>query len=154
MPRQGIVIETRADTALISTSRRGVCGECAQRPSCSFESALGSDASDEVLANNPLGATPGDQVEFDLPDGVELKLSILIWAVPVIGLLAGAIIGSRLSPALSLPENTAALIGAVAGLFISIVPVIVYDRLAANDPRLVPSITKITRTQCKEVDSR
>ena len=139
--------------ALISTSRRGICAECAERSSCSFESALGKDVPEEVFANNPVGASPGDHVEFELPGRTELKLSFLIWAVPVIGLMTGAILGHRLLSIFSLSNNAATLIGAVIGLIFAVLPVVAYDRRIAKNQKLIPSITRITRTPCEKVDS-
>lgn len=148
MSRNGIVIEVKGEYAAISTSRRGICGDCADRSSCSFESAMGSDAPEIVQAGNPVGASPGDLVEFDLPGFTELKLSILIWAVPIIGLIAGAIIGSRIHGFFSLSNDLSTLIGAVFGFFLFFAPIVIYDRMVASDPKLNPSIIRVIPSPC------
>jgi sigma-E factor negative regulatory protein RseC len=142
MPRYGVIIETDSGRAIIKTSRRGICAECSDKASCSFESALGKDAPEEVRAQNPINARAGDHVEFDLPGRTELKLSLMIWGLPIAGLIAGAVTGARLHPILSLSSDAAALLGAVAGLVLSIVPLVIYDRLVKNDQRLVPVIIR------------
>jgi sigma-E factor negative regulatory protein RseC len=143
MSRLGHVIETRGDHATISTSRRGICDGCSEKSSCSFESALGKDTPEEVLALNPVNARVGDHVEFDLPGHTELKVSLVVWGVPVAGLIAGAAAGSNLG--LPLSEDLATLLGAVAGSVLAYLAVMLYDRRAARDSRLKPRILKIVK---------
>lgn len=152
MPRYGIILETREGRALVSSSRRGVCAECSDKASCSFENAMGRSEPDEVEVFNPVGARPGDHVEFDLPGRTELKLSLLIWAVPVAGLIAGAVLGHGLYNSFAADPDSATFVGALAGLAVSIAPVIVYDRRARRDPRLVPSIIRtVDPSKCPDL---
>jgi len=148
MPRFGIIVETIGDQAVIETSRRGICAECSHQSSCSLEGALGKDVPEKVRANNPIGAKVGDVVEFDLKGHTELKLSLLIWAVPLAGLITGAMTGASVSESLSLSADTAAFIMGLAGLVLFFVPVMVYERYFAKDHRLTPDILRITRDTC------
>lgn len=152
MPRFGIILETREGRALVSTARRGVCAECSEKASCSFENALGKTEAEQVEVFNPVNAGIGQFVEFDLPGRTELKLSVLIWAVPVAGLIAGAVLGHGFHEVFSAEPDPATFIGAVAGLFASLAPVIVYDRRSRRDPRLVPSIIRtVDPSTCPEL---
>jgi sigma-E factor negative regulatory protein RseC len=143
MPRIGYVLETAAGTARIVTTRRGICAGCSERSSCSFENALGKDVPEEVTARNPVGAKPGDTVEFDLPGHTELKVSLLVWVVPLAGMIAGAVAGANLHRWLSLGRDPATLLGAVAGSALAFAGVILCDRRASRDERLVPSVLKV-----------
>ncbi len=148
MPRFGIIVETIGDQAVIETSRRGICAECHHQSSCSLDGALGKDVPEKVRANNPIGAKIGDVVEFDLKGHTELKLSLLIWAVPLAGLIIGAIIGASLHQSLSFSADAAAFIVGLAGLVLFFVPVMLYDRYFAKEDRLTPDILRITRDTC------
>ncbi len=148
MPRIGIIMETTGDQALIETSRRGVCAECHHQSSCSFEGALGKDVPEKVLANNPIGAKRGDVVEFDLPGHTELKLSLLIWAVPLAGLIIGAVTGASVYEHLSLSPDAASFVLGLAGIVLFFVPVLMYERYFGKDHRLTPDILRITRDTC------
>jgi sigma-E factor negative regulatory protein RseC len=149
MPRVGIIIETRADEAVISTHKRGICAECAEHASCSLESTMGRDAPEDVVAKNPIGAKVGDYVEFDLPGATELKLSVLIWGLPVIGMVAGAILGPAHIPHHFSDPDTASFIGAVIGLAVAAVPAVIYDRLVRRGRGLVPEITRtVSKSAC------
>jgi len=153
MSRIGIVLEAQADRAVLQTSRRGICDTCAQKSECSFESALGKDVPEQVVAKNPIKARPGDLVEFDLEGRAELKLSFLVWIVPLIGLVAGAIIGAALHQRIGLAADPAAFIGALAGFIVFFLPLIAYDRLMARDQSLIPVIKRITKEAC-EISTR
>ena len=168
MSRIGTVIETRGDRALLSTSRRGICDGCSERSACSFESsggiedAYGGAASDEIEVLNPINARPGQTVEFDLPGHAELKVSLLIWAVPIVALIAGAAAGAKLLAATGLSVDLATLIGAAAGIGLGFAIVVACDRRAARTRTLVPRIKKIVnpatcpdlpRAQSIETDS-
>ena len=143
MPRIGIVIETTGQSARVSAPRRGVCEGCADRSSCSFENALGEDKPEMVEVHNPIGAQPGQTVEFDLPGHTELKVSLLVWVVPLIGLVTGAVLFASLHERLSLGEDSATLLGAGVGFAAAFLPVVLFDRLAAGKTRYVPSILKV-----------
>lgn len=143
MPRIGYVIETRNEKALISTTRRGICADCAEKSSCSFENALGKETPEEVTVLNPVNARVGDYVHFDLVGHTELKVSLMVWVVPLAGLIAGAIAGANLYETIHLSQDPATLIGAVLGFFLAFSLVMLYDRKAAKDPRLIPRILKV-----------
>ena len=140
MTRLGYVIETAGDRALVSTKRQGICGNCAERSSCPNDSALDTAPPETITVLNPVKARPGDNVEIDLPGHTELKVSFLIWAVPLAGLIAGAMAGAKWIP---LGLDLATLIGAAAGLALAFSIVVVCDRRAAGSRRLVPRIIKV-----------
>ncbi|HUT56156.1 MAG TPA: SoxR reducing system RseC family protein [bacterium] len=149
MPRVGIVIETRAHEAVVSTHKRGICADCADHSSCSLEGAMGKEVPEDVVARNPINARVGDYVEFDLPGLTELKLSLLIWGLPVAGMVAGALIAPHHVPAALADADTASFIGAVIGLIVSAVPIVIYDRLSRRDRNLVPEITRtVSKSSC------
>lgn len=98
-----------------------------------------------VTAENIAGAKPGDTVELDLSGHMELKLSLLVWAVPIAGLIAGAILGVRLHAPLGVGEDPAAMVGALVGFVASYGLLKAVDRRSADDPRLVPHVVRVVR---------
>ena len=151
MTRLGYVSELRGDRAVISTSRRGVCDGCSEQSSCAFDKALGKDKPVEVEAVNAVHALPGDFVEFDLKGHTELKVSLLVWAVPFAGIITGAALGAGFSDAVGLSRDVATLIGAAVGLLLAYAMVMAVDRRSKDDPRLTPHILKIVKpASCPE----
>ena len=57
----------------------GACAGCGQRPK---EEIL-------ALANNPIGAQPGDFVEVEPSSGHNIGLSVVVFGLPCVGLAAG-----------------------------------------------------------------
>ena len=143
MPRIGIVIETTGQSARVSAPRRGVCEGCADRSACSFENALGEDKPEIVVVRNPIGARPGQTVEFDLQGHTELKVSLLVWVVPLIGIVTGAALLASFHQQLSLGQDPATLLGAAIGFAVAFLPVVLFDRRAAGKTGYVPSILKV-----------
>jgi sigma-E factor negative regulatory protein RseC len=147
MTRLGYVVKTHGDRAVISTSRRGVCDGCSEKSSCAFDKALGKDEPVEVEAVNTARALPGDFVEFDLEGHTELKVSLLVWVVPLLGIIAGAVLGTACSDA----GDIATLIGAAVGFILAFAIVIFVDRRSRDDPRLTPHILKVIKpTSCPD----
>jgi sigma-E factor negative regulatory protein RseC len=158
LSRIGHVLQTIGSRALISTARRGICDGCKTRSGCAFDMAPANDTlekPEEIMAANPVDARVGDTVEFDLPGHTELKLSFIIWVVPLLGLIGGAAAGAALHEALSLSRDPATLLGALTGLILSYLLVVLLDRRTGKDPRLEPRILKIVNaSDCPQAPER
>ena len=152
MSRPGLVLGLHGARARVSTARRGLCGECSDKVACGMHMGDSVDSSEVVLADNPLGARPGDVVEIDLPPTVELKVSFLVWMMPLIGLVAGAAIGSAVHVSVGLSVDVATLLGAISGTAAAYAVLRRIDRKAAGDRRLEQRIVRITmRVACSDV---
>ena len=143
MPRVGLLIEALGEQATVRASRRGVCADCSGSGACSFENALGKGEPETVTVYNPIRARPGDYVEFDLTGHTELKVSLLVWVVPLVGLVLGAVAGSAAHVRLSMGPDVATLLGAIAGFIAAFAVVKWVDRRSGRDARLVPHILKV-----------
>jgi sigma-E factor negative regulatory protein RseC len=143
MARVGTVLEVRGEHALIEAARRGVCEGCADQQSCAVDALGSSDHIESVLAHNPVAAGPGDVVEFDLAGHAELRISLLVWVVPLAGLIAGAIVGANLHGAISLGRDVGTLAGAVLGVALAFGAVVAVDRRSRGSPDLVPVVRKV-----------
>ena len=96
----------------------GACAGCSQKPS---EEIL-------ALAENEIGAKPGDFVEVE-PTGVgNISVSVIVFLLPCIFLALGYVAGQAL---LGL-SDTAALLTGLAGLVVGFVPAYLVNRSIAN----------------------
>jgi len=143
MPRSGTILEVIGDHALIETTRRGICDGCSDHANCAMEGYASSGLAEKVRARNAIGARPGDRVEFELSGHTELKLSLLLWVVPLVGLVAGAVVGTSLHRPLSLDRDLATLLGALLGGALAFGGVMYVDQRARGDARLVPEIIRV-----------
>lgn len=92
----------------------GACAGCSQKPQGEIL----------ALASNPIGAAPGDHVEVEPTGGHNISASVVVFALPCVGLGAGYILGQSL---LNLGELTA-LGTAALGLIIGFLPAILMNR--------------------------
>ena len=89
------------------------CEGCPQKPK---EEIL-------ALANNPIGAVPGDWVEVELASGSAIGVAALVYLVPCVTLLGGYLVGQGLG----LGEGASVGLGAV-GLLLGFLPAIWLNR--------------------------
>jgi len=104
---QGIVIKVDTKTAWIKTTKTGACESCSAKSSCH---TLGGGKEMEVEAINEAGAQIGDQVVIGFETASLLKVSFLIYIFPILGLIAGAIVGDAVAPYFSMNKSLSALL--------------------------------------------
>lgn len=109
---KGIVTKLESTTAWVTTTRTSACETCAAKSACR---TLGGGKEMEVEAINPVGAKMGDRVVIGFDTSALVKISFLIYIVPIISMIIGAIIGQKL--ALLYHYNGSALSAIVGFLF-------------------------------------
>ena len=109
---QATVVEVCPDRARVQTLRSGSCGSCKAKGGCS---GLGGGREARVWVADPLGVAVGDRVVIAVPGATVVRASLFLYLVPVLALLAGAVLGNRLAPDLGLhPDLGAAGLGVLA----------------------------------------
>ena len=115
-------------SAQVACLRQSACsGDCHQ---CS-----GCGAVEQTMiftARNPIGARPGDTVTVESATGPVLKAAAVLYMLPLVLFIAGYLVGMQ--------WNLGALIGGLA-FVLSIVLIIVYDRLVMQKKNTVYTIT-------------
>ena len=115
-------------TAHVACLRQSACsGDCHK---CS-----GCGAVEQTMiftARNPIGARPGDIVTVESATGPVLKAAAVLYMLPLMLFIAGYLVGMQ--------WNLGALIGGLA-FVLSIVLIIVYDRLVMQKKNTVYTIT-------------
>lgn len=139
---EGVVIKVGADTAWVKTKKSKACEGCSSRGACSV---MGGGDDMEVQAINAAGGKVGDRVVLSFDTTPLLKATFLIYVFPILFLLAGALIGAKLAPALDLdPSLSSALVG-----FSMFAAAFLYVRFKGNrmskDERYRPKIIRILR---------
>ncbi len=89
------VVEVDHDSVWVETQRRSTCGSCSASKACgtaAISRVLGNRRSlVRVLASMPLKA--GDNVIIGIRERALVKGSLAVYAVPIVLLLAGALLG-------------------------------------------------------------
>ena len=110
----GRVVGVRGDKAWVQTIRASACESCSARSGCGQRVLAGASAgrANQVLVTNHLNAHVGDEVSIAIEESALLSASLLVYAVPLILLVLGAVLGQQWFPA----QDAGAVAGAIAGL--------------------------------------
>jgi sigma-E factor negative regulatory protein RseC len=110
----GVVVELKGKhTVMVMCKKSSLCEHCATSGSCS----IGDDAKSRLVeAQNMLGAGVGDEVCISTTTKTFLQSSFLLYIVPLIALVIGAVAGKLVGEnlAIGLDPN---LLSAIFGVF-------------------------------------
>jgi sigma-E factor negative regulatory protein RseC len=136
---EGIVQQISATKALILINRSSACAGCHSRSAC-----MPSENKEmTVEAINDINAQVGDRVQVSVPTSSLLKATFLVYFVPVLALITGAITGNNIAPSLQIDPTLASMLcgffamGAVFGA------VKWFDRGANSKTKYWPRVTRI-----------
>lgn len=123
MEESGTIVELKANQiAVVLCQKTSACNHCVSKSSCISGDDKGSM---QVDAHNPLDAKIGDRVKLVTSSRVFLRSSFLLYIVPLIALVIGAVIGQTVGERMPQgpdPNLLAAIIGCafLAGSFLTI----------------------------------
>ncbi|BES72486.1 alginate biosynthesis regulator MucC [Marinobacter nanhaiticus D15-8W] len=113
----GTVVALEGDEVWVQTIRQSSCGSCSARKGCG-QGALASitdGRANQVRVRNTCGAGVGDHVVLGIEESQLLRASLLVYALPLLGLLVGALVGAGLWPGLDLAAIASGGLGLTAG---------------------------------------
>ncbi len=119
----GQVVEVQGEFAWVEHERTSTCGSCSVRKGC------GTSAIAKVLGQrrvrlrvlNRINAQIGDQVVVGIEEQGLLRSSLAVYAVPLLGLFAGALAGWLLGTSVfSLQSDGLSIAGSVIGFVVAL----------------------------------
>ncbi|MEW6665885.1 MAG: SoxR reducing system RseC family protein [Thermodesulfobacteriota bacterium] len=135
----GIVERVSLGRALVRIQKGGSCASCENRTSCHID----SDRPLLIEVDNEVGAAVSNRVELSMPTASLLKLSFLVYMVPVLALVVGAILGAEWAGALGVSSTSASLLTGGAALAVSFIFLKLLDRSMRRRPEYRPRLTNI-----------
>lgn len=138
---QGQVVDVQGEFAWIESERTTTCGSCAVRKGC------GTSALAQVLGQrrvrlrvlNRINARVGDNVVIGIAESGVVHGSLAVYAVPLLGLFAGALAGQALGSAvLDMQSDLPAIAGAVAGFVAALAWLKQFSRAREKDAGYQP----------------
>lgn len=140
---KGFVVSIGEDGwARVVTGKSTACDRCKVSHCCA---SFGSDSNRIIRAVNRAGARTGDLVSISLSPDMLIKGAIILYLIPVAGLISGAIIGEGFSHRWAMGESGAAALFGLVGLFLGFVLTALVSRLMLAHNRFAPVITQIIR---------
>lgn len=138
---EGIVIQTFDNRAKVKTIRSSSCEGCASASFCHPEK--GTEMIMEVVNN--IHAKVGERVKIGIKPGVYLKASFLLYILPIIAMIIGAIIGKEIAVYLSYSKSSDlfAIITGVILLIPTFIAMRLYNRKIEKDKSYQPVILEV-----------
>lgn len=117
-----IVVAIEGEHALLQTQRKSACQSCSVKQGCgtSVLAKVVGRRSSQILVRNTLAAEVGDELVIGIDDNALVKGSLLIYAIPVILLLTGALIGEFWARANNMDTELASIIAGFSGFIFSL----------------------------------
>ncbi len=125
----------------VRVSRAEACMACESKGACQ---ALGGQTKDHLLVlENTVGAEPGQAVQLHLPESSVLKASAVLYMLPALTLMGGAVVGFVLAPSLGWGVDPAAALGAGVGLALGLVGVFALNKRLGGKSDYIPRIVSV-----------
>lgn len=143
---QGVVVKVENGLAYVDARRETGCGSCQSASACGTTSVaklLGGKPS-LMGALNPIRAEIGDSVMVGVEGRALLRGSVAVYLFPLLLVIAGAMLADYLAPAAA--RENYAVVGAALGLLAAGAWLILFNRIAAGNPRFQPVILRKIHT--------
>lgn len=137
---KGIVIKVDSTTAWVTTTKTSACEGCTSRSSCSV---LGGGKEMEVEAINNAGAKVGQMVVLSFDTSPLLKATFLLYVVPILFLMVGAVIGDTMAPLFNFDVSTFSLITGLLFFGLAIIFVKSKGNKLAKKDKYRPKVIRI-----------
>ncbi len=131
------VLRVEAGFAVVETRQRAACGSCQSSGSCSTSVLAGlfKRHDNELRVLNSLDVHPGEEVIIGVQEQALVKLSLLAYLMPIMGMIAGAIVTDRwVRDYLSMSGELPQIIGGIMGLAGGFWLLQRFSRSRHNDP--------------------
>lgn len=137
---EGTITKIEGDIAWVRTRRSSMCQGCKSQGVCH---SLGDMENMETEAVNTAGAKKGDRVVLEISPGSLLTISFIFYMIPVIFLIAGAIVGLKIGETyFSEPPLISLLFGAAA-CTLAFVIVRLFSKHLGKKKNYTPQVVKI-----------
>jgi sigma-E factor negative regulatory protein RseC len=152
MPQEEGLI-TRIDDkgwAEVVTQRRDTCGDCSAGHCCM---PLAGRTKMLVKALNRVGANEGDRVVIDLASGNVIQSAAILYVIPVLGLIFGAVIGSTFSPGWPFKGIDPSIFFTLLGLALGFLVTVLISGHFSKKRQFTPVIIRVLEAGAQGIDS-
>lgn len=138
------VLEAGAGYALVEIHRASACSSCQSQTSCASAALakVWGKKSLRTRVTSTLTLQPGDNVVVGLADGVLVRGALLVYLLPIVLLIAGALL-AQLSVAAAGEELV--IVCAALGLGLGLLMARIISQRLRNDPRFQPVVLRHSR---------
>jgi sigma-E factor negative regulatory protein RseC len=135
---RGVVIAVEGDSADVRVAAGAACESC-KGDCCRVD----KDGLVVGGALNEPGARVGDEVEVVVPEGADVRAGLIVYILPVAGLLLGYLAGNLLGGAVGLNPDAVGAVGAVLAASAGLLLLRIRGRGVLSGPRYRPRVHAI-----------
>ncbi|MDY6935033.1 MAG: SoxR reducing system RseC family protein [Spirochaetota bacterium] len=141
MREEGVIREVIGNKALVILQRSTMCNACSNKGMCR---SLGGGNDMEVEVLNTAGATKGDRVQISLESSSFLKMTFLVYIVPLLSLVLGAFVGLNVIGSHS-PDHAElfSLLLAIIFFALAFIVISILSKSMGKRKKYMPEITKV-----------
>lgn len=140
---KGVVTKVEGDIAWINTASKLACS------SCKVESTCGNGILEKYLAGkvfvakieNELQAKVGDKVEISIPRSSITKASLIVYFIPLLGLILGALFGQSL-----FNSEASTIVSSIFGFILGLTVTHFYNQQLADEQQYQPKMVSKVST--------
>ena len=137
---EGVIKKTSAQKALVRIEKSSCCATCDSRGACKVL----SDKEVLIEVANDLQAKVGDRVVLSVPARSLFKLSLLVYFMPIVGLIIGAYAGGVLAQSLEMETALPSILGGILAMGITFYILKKINRAAEQRrPHYLPRMTRV-----------
>jgi sigma-E factor negative regulatory protein RseC len=132
----GRVVAVENGSVWVETLRRSTCSACSARQGCGQHVLMqlgGESRHIQAISNQPLQID--DQVIIGIPEDVVVKGALLVYSLPLLGLLAGVMIAQWLTG-----QDFWTMLAGVLGLCLGFVVIVLRSHSQRHNPKLQPVV--------------
>ena len=140
---EGIVTKIYSSNAWVKCTKSAACESCSAKSFC--DTAGGSDDDVEVEAINVAGAKVDDRVTISFETSSLLKVSFLVYMIPVLFLILGVVIGDKIAAILNYDQSIFSVLAGFLFLFAAFFFVKTKGKELSRKEAYQPKIIKILK---------
>jgi sigma-E factor negative regulatory protein RseC len=139
LTEEGVIEKIFHQKALIRIQKSSTCAHCDSRGACQGI----SDKEMLIEIANDLRAQVGDHVELSVPEGSLVKLSLLVFFLPVVALVVGAYAGGSLADFFNIESTLSSVLGGALAMGITFIALRRLERSVKDKAEYHPRMTRI-----------
>lgn len=139
---EGIVTRADSNSAWIKVAKTGACESCSVKSSCNV---MGGGEEMEVRVINDMGARIDDRVMLSFKTSSLLKASFLLYMVPIISLITGAVIGQAVASFFAFNPSICSAVLAFSFFILAILYIKLKGNELATRDDYKPKVTRILK---------
>jgi len=140
----GMVEDVMNKEVVVRLSKGEHCQTCPSKGMCH----LGHDEERLVKVKTDIKLLKGQVVEIGIPEGELLKLSFLVYFLPILSLMVFSTLAYYLLPQMNIERSLASFIIGLSGLFFTYLPLRKLDKARRSSSEKMPRVLRVIPPSC------